>query len=188
MFRGTFKIIVISLIIICMKKNQLTEESIMLAICQILIDEMFVNGPINYESSLVEDFGFDSLEVIDLVIQLEIKFGISFDAETERALRTVGDAVKATKSAIDNSFNEETSFDNRNKILKQIIVKVAEMTNAMKSYQIAFNTRLRLDLELSDEDFEQLARWIKEKFNIDIDIRYLKDIETVEDLAVEIMR
>ncbi|HHT83818.1 MAG: acyl carrier protein [Christensenellales bacterium] len=49
---------------------------------------------ITEESSLVNDLGADSLDIVQMLISLEKEFGIIFGDEEIKAIKTVGDAVK----------------------------------------------------------------------------------------------
>ena len=49
---------------------------------------------ITEESSLVNDLGADSLDIVQMLISLEKEFGIIFGDEEIKAIETVGDAVK----------------------------------------------------------------------------------------------
>ena len=48
---------------------------------------------VSMESHLVDDLGFDSLEVTELTLGLEERFGIDIPDEDLEGLATVGDAV-----------------------------------------------------------------------------------------------
>jgi acyl carrier protein len=47
------------------------------------------------ESRLQEDLGFDELDRVELVMEMEEAFDIRIDDETAASLRTVGDAIRA---------------------------------------------------------------------------------------------
>ena len=59
---------------------------------------------ISLESSLVE-LGFDSLDTLTTVFELESKFQISISDEQVRSLRTVGDVVEGVRSLIAGKTN-----------------------------------------------------------------------------------
>lgn len=46
-------------------------------------------------TSVVDDLGADSLEVIELVMKMEEEFGVEMPEEETSKLKTVGDIVKA---------------------------------------------------------------------------------------------
>lgn len=48
---------------------------------------------ITLESSFVEDLGADSLDLVQLMLALEEKFGIEIDDKTAETLITVGDVL-----------------------------------------------------------------------------------------------
>lgn len=49
---------------------------------------------IDEESSLVNDLGADSLDIVQMLISLEKEFGIVFGDDDIKTIKTVGDAVK----------------------------------------------------------------------------------------------
>lgn len=49
---------------------------------------------ITEESSLVNDLGADSLDIVQMLISLEKEFGIVFGDDEIKTIKTVGDAVK----------------------------------------------------------------------------------------------
>ena len=60
----------------------------------ILVEEMDINPDIiSPESELMNDLGFNSLELADLVVLCEEKFNIVFDEAALPGLLTVGDVV-----------------------------------------------------------------------------------------------
>lgn len=57
---------------------------------QLDIDE----DSITYESSITEDLGADSLDVVDIVMSFEDEFGIEIPDDAVETIRTVSDIVK----------------------------------------------------------------------------------------------
>jgi acyl carrier protein len=51
-------------------------------------------GTIKPESAFVEDLNADSLDLADLVMEIEDKFSLTFDDTDTERFRTVGDVVK----------------------------------------------------------------------------------------------
>ncbi len=62
---------------------------------EVVAEQLNVNADdIKEESKFVEDLGADSLDVVELIMELEEKFDIEIpDADAEK-IATVGDAVK----------------------------------------------------------------------------------------------
>lgn len=61
----------------------------------IIIEEMQIEeDKITLESDLVNDLGFNSLELAELVIHCEETFDIEFDEEVAKDFVTIGDVVK----------------------------------------------------------------------------------------------
>lgn len=60
----------------------------------LLVEEMDINPElITLEAELMNDLGFNSLELADLVVLCEEKFNIVFDESVLPTLITVGDVV-----------------------------------------------------------------------------------------------
>lgn len=49
---------------------------------------------ITYESSITDDLGADSLDVVDLVMSFEDEFGVEIPDDAVETIRTVSDIVK----------------------------------------------------------------------------------------------
>lgn len=55
---------------------------------------------ITEESSFVDDLGADSLDVMEIIINLEDKFNIKIPVEQAASIKTVGDAAREIEKAI----------------------------------------------------------------------------------------
>ncbi|NLN54731.1 MAG: acyl carrier protein [Clostridiales bacterium] len=61
---------------------------------EILVEEMSINpADITLDAEFISDLGFNSLELADLVVICEEKFGVEFDDEVLPNLLTVRDVV-----------------------------------------------------------------------------------------------
>lgn len=61
----------------------------------LLVEEMSINPDIIVpEASFVNDLGFNSLDLADLVVLCEDTFGVEFDEEELPHLLTIGDVIK----------------------------------------------------------------------------------------------
>ena len=61
----------------------------------ILIDQLDVDeDAVTLDSSITDDLGADSLDVVDLIMSLEEEFDIEIPDEDIEAMKTVGDIVK----------------------------------------------------------------------------------------------
>ncbi len=66
-------------------------EKVRLILCdQLDLDE----DKVTLESSIVDDLGADSLDVVDLIVSLEEEFDIEIPDEEIENIKTVGDIVK----------------------------------------------------------------------------------------------
>lgn len=61
-----------------------------------LVIKQFGEGEktVTLESSFVNDLGADSLDIVELVMELEDEFDVSIPDEDAEKMKTVGDAVK----------------------------------------------------------------------------------------------
>ena len=61
---------------------------------EVIMDKLGVDeDKINIEASFVEDLGADSLDTVELIMQLEEEFGMEIPDEEAEKLTTVGSAV-----------------------------------------------------------------------------------------------
>ncbi len=61
----------------------------------IIVNKLGVSeDEVKEESSFVEDLGADSLDIVELIMDLEEEFGIEIPDEDAEKIRTVGEAVK----------------------------------------------------------------------------------------------
>lgn len=62
---------------------------------QIIVRQLGVkDDEIAAEKSFVDDLGADSLDIVELVMEMEQEFGFDIPDEEAENIRTVGDAVK----------------------------------------------------------------------------------------------
>ena len=61
---------------------------------EVIMDKLGVDDDkINIEASFVDDLGADSLDTVELIMQLEEEFGMEIPDEEAEKLTTVGSAV-----------------------------------------------------------------------------------------------
>ncbi len=69
------------------------------ALKEIIVDKLSVSeDQIKPESRFIEDLGADSLDVVELVMAIEEKFGIEIPDEDAEKIRTVQDALDYIKA------------------------------------------------------------------------------------------
>ena len=62
---------------------------------KIIVDQLGVDeSKITKNSSFLDDLGADSLDIIELIMVLEEKFGIEITDEDAGKMKTVGDVIK----------------------------------------------------------------------------------------------
>ena len=66
----------------------------------IIVDKLGVDaGEVNIEASFTNDLGADSLDTVELIMQLEEEFGIEIPDDAAETIQSFGDAVKFISSA-----------------------------------------------------------------------------------------
>lgn len=81
----------------------MTDEQIRERVIAIVCDHLAVNkDQVTDKTSFIEDIGADSLDIVELVMELEEEFDISIPDEQAEKIKTVGEAVEHIKQAIRN--------------------------------------------------------------------------------------
>lgn len=64
-------------------------------VVEIVVEQLGVDkNEVTLDKSFVEDLNADSLDLTELIMTFEERFGLDIDEETVKTLRTVGDVVK----------------------------------------------------------------------------------------------
>ena len=70
-------------------------------VTKIIVDKLGVDeSEISAEASFTNDLGADSLDTVELIMELEKEFDISIPDEKAEAIATVGDAVSYIESEV----------------------------------------------------------------------------------------
>lgn len=79
----------------------MNEQEIFDQIKAIIVDRLGVDAEkINYETSFQEDLGADSLDIVELVMEMEDEFDEEISDEVVEELTTVGKAVEFIKEKV----------------------------------------------------------------------------------------
>ncbi|NOR65014.1 MAG: acyl carrier protein [Candidatus Scalindua sp.] len=75
-----------------------TEESVEEKVKEIIVKQMGANkDQVTPETSFINDLGADSLDTVELVMELEDAFDVSIPDEDAEKMQTVGDAINYIK-------------------------------------------------------------------------------------------
>jgi len=67
----------------------------------IIVDKLGVDeSEVTLEASFTNDLGADSLDTVELIMELEKEFGLSIPDEEAEKISTVGDAIKHLEVAL----------------------------------------------------------------------------------------
>jgi len=62
---------------------------------QVIVEQLSVNpDEVTDDASFIEDLGADSLDIVELVMELEEQFGVDIPDEEAEKISTVGGAIK----------------------------------------------------------------------------------------------
>ena len=61
----------------------------------LIAEQLYIDAEkIKEDSGFVDDLGADSLDIVQMLIAMEQEFGVSFDDDEIKGIKTVGDAVR----------------------------------------------------------------------------------------------
>ena len=73
-----------------MEREEILDKVKVVIVEQLSVEE----DDVTEDASFVDDLGADSLDIVELVMALEDKFGISIPDEEAESIKTVGNAVE----------------------------------------------------------------------------------------------
>jgi len=78
-------------------------QDIVAAVKEVIVDKLGVDeSEVTLEANFTNDLGADSLDTVELIMELEKAFGISIPDEEAEKITTVGDAINFVKSKVNN--------------------------------------------------------------------------------------
>jgi acyl carrier protein len=71
-----------------------SQQEILVKMRELVVEQLAVDPEeVTLEASFVEDLNADSLDLVELIMELEEKFGIKIEDEDAEKIQTVNDAV-----------------------------------------------------------------------------------------------
>lgn len=65
----------------------------------LIAEQLYIDAEtVKEDSGFVEDLKADSLDIVQMLFALENEFGVTFDDEEIKGIKTVGDAVRLIQS------------------------------------------------------------------------------------------
>ncbi|QEL19712.1 acyl carrier protein [Limnoglobus roseus] len=81
----------------------MSDEQIRQKVIDIVCEHLAVNkDQVTDKTSFIEDIGADSLDIVELVMELEEEFDIQIPDDQAEKIKTVGEAVEHIKVAVKN--------------------------------------------------------------------------------------
>jgi len=78
-------------------------QDIEAAVKEVIVDKLGVDeSEVTLEANFTNDLGADSLDTVELIMELEKAFGISIPDEEAEKITTVGDANNIVKTKVSN--------------------------------------------------------------------------------------
>jgi len=72
-------------------------------ICEVIAEQMGISkDSITIDTAFQQDLNADSIDIYQIIEQLEDSFGLEFESEVAEKIRTVGDAVEYVKSVLNS--------------------------------------------------------------------------------------
>ncbi|MGL4419301.1 MAG: acyl carrier protein [Gemmataceae bacterium] len=87
----------------------MTDEQIRQRVIDIVCEQLAVSkDQVTDSTRFIEDIGADSLDIVELVMELEEEFDIQIPDDQAEKIKTVGEAVEHIKVAVKNKPGEGT--------------------------------------------------------------------------------
>ena len=76
----------------------MSSEEVLEKVKGIIVEQLGVaENAVTMEASFIDDLGADSLDIVDLLMDMEEKYGIEFENKEMSSLVTVSDVIKAVE-------------------------------------------------------------------------------------------
>ena len=88
----------------------MSDEQIRQRVIEIVCEQLAVGKEkVTDTTSFIEDIGADSLDIVEMVMELEEEFDIQIPDDQAEKIKTVGEAVEHIKFAVKNKGGESKS-------------------------------------------------------------------------------
>ena len=162
-----------------------TEDTVFARIQVIISDKVAVSiEQIHLNSNFQKDLGFDSLDLIEIIIDIENEFNIAIPDDAVENFVTVEDLVNYITTGIepqppkpDNPYPE---------LLAKVQDIIQEQIVIPEGLEITFRSNLKTDLDMENLDIMELVMAVEEVFGIEISNESAEKFITVGDIVVYI--
>ena len=73
--------------------NNILESDVGKRVVAVVSKKFNIKEGINASANFIDDFGADSIDVVELIMAFEEEFGIEIPSESSEKIHTVGDAI-----------------------------------------------------------------------------------------------
>ncbi len=81
----------------------MTEREILVVIGDVAREHVGFSGTLSAEQRLVEDLDLDSIKALTLAVEVENRFRVAIDPDSEASIVTVGDLVRVVREKLDDA-------------------------------------------------------------------------------------
>ena len=81
----------------------MNDREILAAIAEVAREHVGLRGTLSPAQRLVEDLDLDSIKALTLAVEVENRFRVAIDPDSEASIVTVGDLVRVVREKLDDA-------------------------------------------------------------------------------------